>query len=489
MDLDNMDNIFFDIPECFITRYYDDESDGKLPDYRTVFMRDRDRTLYCTAFRRLAGKTQIYTIGGDDHKQNRLTHSLEVAQVARTIARALGLNEYLVESIALGHDLGHTPFGHAGEQMLNNIMIPNADAMKYSPFYHTSAADIFDTVAREQKKRFPKDICNYMYGFKHNIQSVRVVSFLEDSYRDNDGKNIGLNLTNYTLWGMMNHSRILYNDGDAYPNYQNYFANRLKIKDHDTEAWSFEAYVVKQADDIAQWHHDLEDAIRGQAVPIKRICQTIIKALGTRLEAEEKQLLLESAKSPNADRKLLTSISHIVINTLVNDLINFSIKNLLCIQEELQKMCLAREDLAEKLYSEYDNLDLPMQRQNVISFSSKINIALFKELIKGLVHHSRDVERMNAKGQYIIRKLFEAYYSHPQQLPDGPILHFMVEIGTYKNIDYARIPGIGKVRMQFERVMENAPLLYKAILMRRICDHIASMTDHYAIEEYKNLYG
>ena len=264
---------------------------------------------------------------------------------------------------------------------------------------------------------------------------------------------------------------------------------RLKIKDHDTEAWSFEAYVVKQADDIAQWHHDLEDAIRGQAVPIKRICQTIIKALGTRLEAEEKQLLLESAKSPNADRKLMTSISHIVINTLVNDLINFSIKNLLCIQEELQKRCLDREDLAEKLYSEYDNLNLPMQRQNVISFSSKINIGLFKELIKGLVHHSRDVERMNAKGQYIIRKLFEAYYSHPQQLPDGPILHFMVEIGTYKNIDYARIPGIGKVRMQFERVMENAPLLYKAILMRRICDHIASMTDHYAIEEYKNLYG
>lgn len=102
-----------------------------LPDYRTVFIRDRDRTLYCTAFRRLAGKTQIYTIGSDDHKQNRLTHSLEVAQVARTIARALGLNEYLVESIALGHDLGHTPFGHAGEQMLNNIMIPNDDSMHH----------------------------------------------------------------------------------------------------------------------------------------------------------------------------------------------------------------------------------------------------------------------------------------------------------------------------------------------------------------------
>ena len=96
---------------------------------------------------------------------------------------------------------------------------------------------------------------------------------------------------------------------------------------------------------------------------------------------------------------------------------------------------------------------------------------------------------MNEKGKYIIRKMFEAYYAHPQQLPDGPILHFMVEIGAYESIEDARNSGIGSVRTGFERVMENPILSYKSLLMRRICDHIASMTDRYAMEEYNSLYG
>lgn len=112
-----MINPILKIPEEFINRHFNDDTD--LPDYRTIFMRDRDRVMYCTAFKRLAGKTQIYTIGSDDHKKNRLTHSMEVAQIARTIALALDLDEALTEAIALGHDFGHTPFGHAGEQMLH----------------------------------------------------------------------------------------------------------------------------------------------------------------------------------------------------------------------------------------------------------------------------------------------------------------------------------------------------------------------------------
>ena len=94
--------------------------------YRTEFMRDRDRVMYCGAFRRLAGKTQIYLTGTDDHKRNRLTHTLEVSQIARTVSQALGLDCDLTEAIALGHDLGHAPFGHAGEQILHEIMVPNS---------------------------------------------------------------------------------------------------------------------------------------------------------------------------------------------------------------------------------------------------------------------------------------------------------------------------------------------------------------------------
>ena len=118
-----MSKTLFTIPPEYISRI--SPRANTLPKYRNDFMRDRDRIMYCTAFRRLAGKTQIYTIGSDDHKKNRLTHSLEVAQIARTISLALGLNEELAEAIALGHDLGHTPFGHAGESTLHSIMCPN----------------------------------------------------------------------------------------------------------------------------------------------------------------------------------------------------------------------------------------------------------------------------------------------------------------------------------------------------------------------------
>ena len=98
---------------------------------------------------------------------------------------------------------------------------------------------------------------------------------------------------------------------------------------------------------------------------------------------------------------------------------------------------------------------------------------------------------MNEKGKYIIRKLFEAYYAHPQQLPDGQILHFLVDVGSqkYKNINDAKSAGIGEARGEFEKIMENPGVYAECMLMRRICDHIASMTDHYAIEEYNNLYG
>ncbi|HJB05372.1 MAG TPA: HD domain-containing protein, partial [Candidatus Merdibacter merdigallinarum] len=100
------------------------EKASESAEYRNDFMRDRDRIMYCSAFRRLDGKTQIYLTGKNDHRRNRLTHTLEVAQIARTISQALDLDVDLTEAIALGHDLGHTPFGHAGEQILNEIMQP-----------------------------------------------------------------------------------------------------------------------------------------------------------------------------------------------------------------------------------------------------------------------------------------------------------------------------------------------------------------------------
>ena len=486
-----MSNVFT-IPNEFVSRFYDDNNTG-LADYRDNFMRDRDRVLYCTAFRRLSGKTQIYTIGNDDHKRNRMTHSLEVAQIARTIARALDLSEDLAEAIALGHDLGHTPFGHAGEQMLNEIMFYDSKVVKHSPFYHKSDYDIENYNKLAEARLINYFDKNSMYGFKHNLQSVRVAVVLEDSYRDINGANIGLNLTNYTLWGIQNHSNAFFRDSNLKPNYQNRFADMLSISNNESEAWSFEGYIVKIADDIAQWHHDLEDAIRGHAMPIGEICDTIIIALDKKLTNDEKEILAKNHDIPLIDRKCISELSHIVINTLVTDIITQSKANLEKIKSELANRFPQKEqsDISKEIYSRYDTLELPLDKKDIISFSNELNTDGFEKTIRCSVHHSCDVERMNEKGKYIIRKIFEAYCSHPQQLPDGAILHFMVDIGKYKNIDEAKSKAIGTVRTEFYNIMtekNNPPYIYRCILMRRICDHVASMTDRYAIEEYNSLY-
>lgn len=472
----------FNVPNELIKR--EKSNDDILPDYRTEFMRDRDRIMYATTFRRLAGKTQIYTVGADDHKRNRLTHTLEVSQISRTIAQGLGLNSDLAEAIALAHDFGHAPFGHAGERMLHDIMIPESSAIKCSPLYKRKYENIVHQFKREKVKK--ADYYNYAFGFKHNLQSARVCAVLEDSYRGNDGKNIGLNLTNFSLYGMMIHSKLKYNEDDLYLVFHNEFDELFKIKDSDVYAWSFEAFIVSWADEIAQWHHDLEDAMRGDALPIELICSTIKNSLKSCLSDNDIKLMDNICKRDKLDRRTIAELSHIVVNTLVDNIIKCTRKNFDIIRKELEKKGVNE---AAQVFKEYEKLELPIPKENVVALCSDIDTKKFEGIIKGSVHHSRNVERMNEKGKYIIRKLFEAYYAHPQQLPDGPILHLLVDCGKYATIDDAKNKGVGQARVIFENLMKNPDIYVKCVLMRRICDHIASMTDHYAIDEYNNLYG
>lgn len=378
------------------------------------------------------------------------------------------------------------PFGHAGEQMLHEIMVPNASVVKGSPFYKKDVSEITERFARENNGN--TEYLEHAFGFKHNLQSVRVAALLEDSYRGENSQNIGLNLTNYTLYGMMAHSAPKYNEEDDYPNFQSLFSDYMKVKGCDTPAWSFEAYIVKWADDVAQWHHDLEDAMREGVLPIKRICNTISASLAKALNPADKEKLKNIQKQALKDRRCIAELSHIVVNTLVNDIVETSKKNLLRLKSKLRKKNIHN---AERLFKEYDTLGLPIAREKVITVSKKINPDEFRGIIKGSVHHSRSVERMNEKGKYIIRKLFEAYFAHPQQLPDGWILHLLVESDSdkYTSLDEAKSIGIGEARVDFEKMMKNPNIHLECMLMRRICDHIACMTDHYAIEEYNNLYG
>jgi len=176
--------------------------------YRSDFERDRDRIIHSSAFRRLEGKTQVFTPGLDDYYRTRLTHSIEVAQIGRTIAKALGLNEALTEAICLAHDLGHPPFGHAGEAALNGLMA------KYG-------------------------------GFEHNAQSLRIVELLEHPYP----AFMGLNLMYETRLGLAKHkSRYDVPQGDPFPE-----AN-----------CTLEGQIVDLADRIAYNFHDLEDGMKAR---------------------------------------------------------------------------------------------------------------------------------------------------------------------------------------------------------------------------------
>jgi dGTPase len=183
---------------------------------RTAFQRDRDRILHSAAFRRLQYKTQVFVNHEGDHFRTRLTHSLEVAQIARTVARYLGLNEDVAETVALAHDLGHSPFGHAGERALNAVLAEFG-------------------------------------GFDHNAQTLRVVTLLESRYASFDG----LNLTWETLEGVVKHNGPLL---EAVPTYvAGYDAQ------HDLELASqpgAEAQIAALADDIAYTNHDLDDGLR-----------------------------------------------------------------------------------------------------------------------------------------------------------------------------------------------------------------------------------
>jgi dGTPase len=201
-------------PEHSRGRRFDEE----LSTFRSPFQRDRDRIIHASAFRRLKHKTQVFVEHEGDYFRTRLTHSLEVAQVARTMARALGLDEDLTEAVALAHDLGHPPFGHTGEDALSAAMAPYG-------------------------------------GFDHNAQAIRIVTHLERHYAEFDG----LNLTWEALEGIAKHNGPV---SDPVPWA---LAGYCAVHDLELESYaSAEAQVAALADDVAYNHHDLHDGLRAE---------------------------------------------------------------------------------------------------------------------------------------------------------------------------------------------------------------------------------
>jgi len=242
------------------------------PNYRSEYQRDRDRIVHSTGFRRLEYKTQVFVNHEGDLFRTRLTHSIEVAQIGRALARALDLNEDLTEAIALAHDLGHTPFGHAGQDALNECM------------------------------------SNYG-GFEHNLQSLRVVDVLEEKYAEFEG----LNLTFETREGILKHCSL--------PNARKLgqLGERF-LKQHQP---SLEAQLANLADEIAYNNHDIDDGLRAGLISVQQLLEINL--------FEEHYRVVKDLYPQLSERRATHEIIRRMINCLVGDLIETSKQNLVSI--------------------------------------------------------------------------------------------------------------------------------------------------------------
>ena len=243
---------------------------------RSPYQRDRDRIIHSSSFRRLKHKTQVFVNTEGDHYRTRLTHSMEVSQISRTLARFLGLNEDLCETLSLSHDLGHTPFGHAGEEVLNQCM-----------------------------KRHG--------GFNHNIQTLRIVTLLEHKYY----KFFGLNLTIETLDGLIKHNGPVTNI-NLYNTIlkKNLFKNKIVFHAFP----SLEAQVAAISDDIAYNNHDLEDGLRAGLFTIEKFNSIPFVS----------KLINKHVKNIKNYRReiIINQIVRELINVMVVDVINTTNRNL-----------------------------------------------------------------------------------------------------------------------------------------------------------------
>jgi dGTPase len=300
------------------------------PVYRTAFQRDRDRILHTTAFRRLEYKTQVFLNTEGDYYRTRLTHTLEVAQIGRTVARALGANEDLEEAICLAHDLGHSPFGHSGEQILNQLMEAEG-------------------------------------GFDHNKQSLRIVTKLENRFEDFPG----LNLTWETREGIVKHETE-YDISDA-DDYDPHLRGHL------------EAQIANAADELAYSAHDLDDGLRSGLLSIEMlqnlgIWKTLIKSVGWKggllNELDRKKIIrrmigmevrdlikstdLEIQKSGAKSVEELQKLDH----------------NVICFSDEMGEMNRELKDfLYKNLYKHHRVIRMQVKAEGIIS-------ALFNAYVK-----------------------------------------------------------------------------------------------------------
>ena len=312
---------------------------------RTCFQRDRDRIIHSKAFRRLKHKTQVFIATTSDHYRSRLTHTLEVAQISRHLARLLRVNEDLAECIALAHDLGHPPFGHSGEFALNILMKNHG-------------------------------------GFEHNLQSIKVIEFLESKYPCFPG----LNLSHEIIEGLKKHS------------------TPWDQPQLETCESSIESQIVNIADEIAYNNHDLDDGINSTFLHPSELTTHITLWKEAKLNIKEQYTNLE----PHQLNHLINSY---IISLQVEDIFKQSLKNL---SEHHIK----------------STKDVFQMKKPLIAFSSEMsnkNNELRNYLFKNLYQHPR-IKESNIYGKTVVTELFNYYLSNFSIIPEDYITKYDAEI-------------------------------------------------------------
>ena len=320
---------------------------------RSPYQRDRDRIIHSSSFRRLKHKTQVFVNTEGDHYRTRLTHSMEVSQISRTLARSLGLNEDLCETLSLSHDLGHTPFGHAGEEVLNQCMERHG-------------------------------------GFNHNIQTLRIVTLLENKYY----KFFGLNLTIETLDGLIKHNGPVKNLNlyNAILK-KNLFKNKIVFHAFP----SLEAQVAAISDDIAYNNHDLEDGLRAGLFTIEKF---------NSIPLVSKLINKHVNNTKNYRREIIINqIVRELINVMVVDVINTTNRNL-------------------KKYNPQSIKDIYKQDHLIVDFSDKIKKVdmQIKDFLRHNMYNHKKVIINTNKGKRIIKVLFNYLSKNPKKYINEELL-------------------------------------------------------------------
>ena len=438
-------------------------------DIRPVFQRDRDRILHSKAFRRMKQKTQVFLLPIGDHYRTRLTHTLEVSQNARTIGKALRLNEDLVEAIALGHDLGHTPFGHQGERTLNDILSGKINAGIVT-----------------DKEKLERERC--YGGFKHNYQSARILTQMENKYVDFSG----LNVSAQVVEGVLKHTKLKKDiriEDFVSPEY----LEKIRI-DENIEKQpiaSLEGQVVAIADEIAQRGHAVDDALTSGVMSVSEFIDRLkIDKCDELRELIEKEIeKTDTAKRllPNKQEMQVARIVHRIIRYFISDVISNSKKKI---------------EASPKTGIDYLNTEI------FVDFSEngeKVN-KYMEKIVQKKVICNYEVARADYNAEVVVKTLFQKYYENPRLLHTGTLQKIFHDTLLHKNTNVsnsavclndcsvnlanAEIEEMALKPLEVEgdtEVQKTIRLEKRKILIRNIVDFIAGMTDGYALQEYEKI--